>query len=132
MARVTIQDCLEKIDNPFTLVRSASHRARNLSMGAASRLAAEDHKPTVIALQEIAEGLVNDEGQLYTAYEDQQQQDNQDEEDKQTEIDRDRMVDEGDTAPASHELETESEDSTQPPEPEEDSDTSGTDNTTDD
>lgn len=110
MARVTIQDCLEKIENPFALVRAASHRARDLSMGASSRLTASEHKPTVTALQEIAKGLVNDEGQLNTAHQDQQEwQDNQDEKEQQTEIDENRMLDEGDTAPASHEQNAEEE-----------------------
>ena len=58
MARVTVTDCLEHVDNRFQLVLIASKRARQLSMGA-KPLVDDDDKPTVIALREIAEGLVD-------------------------------------------------------------------------
>ena len=61
MARITVQDCLEQIDNRFELVLTASRRARNLSLGAEARVARENDKPTVIALREIAEGAVGRE-----------------------------------------------------------------------
>ncbi len=59
MARVTVTDCLEHVDNRFQLVLIASKRARQLSMGAKPLVEEEDDKPTVIALREIAENLVD-------------------------------------------------------------------------
>ncbi len=61
MARVTVEDCLENVDNRFELVLVASKRARQLAMGKEPLLEAENDKPTVIALREIAEGLVGPE-----------------------------------------------------------------------
>jgi len=59
MARVTVTDCLENVENRFQLVLIASKRARQLSMGAKPLVEEEDDKPTVIALREIADGLVD-------------------------------------------------------------------------
>jgi len=59
MARVTVTDCLENVDNRFQLVLIAAKRARQLSMGAKPLVEEEDDKPTVIALREIAENLVD-------------------------------------------------------------------------
>jgi len=59
MARVTVTDCLEHVDNRFQLVLIAAKRARQLSMGAKPLVEEEDDKPTVIALREIAENLVD-------------------------------------------------------------------------
>ncbi len=61
MARITVEDCLEKMDNRFDLVLIAAHRARQLKMGSESVLEKDEDKPTVIALREIAGGLVNRE-----------------------------------------------------------------------
>jgi len=58
MARLTVEDCLEKIDNRFNLVLLASKRARQLAKGATPLVSNENDKVTVIALREIAEGLV--------------------------------------------------------------------------
>ena len=59
MARVTVEDCLENVDNRFELVMVASKRARLVATGGKDPLVAEESdKPTVIALREIAEGLV--------------------------------------------------------------------------
>ncbi|MCK0536963.1 DNA-directed RNA polymerase subunit omega [Alcanivorax quisquiliarum] len=59
MARVTVEDCLEKLDNRFELVLVASKRARQLQTGGKEpRVAWENDKPTVVALREIAEGYV--------------------------------------------------------------------------
>ena len=55
MARVTVEDCLDKVDNRFHLVLAASHRARQLAMGAQALVPWENDKPTVVALREIAE-----------------------------------------------------------------------------
>ncbi len=60
MARVTVQDCLERIPNRFVLVMIASKRARQLEMGGAEpNVPWENDKPTVVALREIAEGKVD-------------------------------------------------------------------------
>jgi DNA-directed RNA polymerase subunit omega len=59
MARITVEDCLEKIQNRFHLVLIASKRARQVAMGARPLVEEENDKPTVIALREIAEGKVN-------------------------------------------------------------------------
>lgn len=59
MARVTVEDCLEKLDNRFELVLVAGKRARQLQTGGKEpRVAWENDKPTVVALREIAEGFV--------------------------------------------------------------------------
>ena len=56
MARVTVEDCLEVVDNRFELVVMASKRARQLAKGVDSTLDNDEHsdKPTVMALREIA------------------------------------------------------------------------------
>lgn len=59
MARVTVEDCLENVKNRFELVLVAAKRARQLSKGAEPLVPEENDKPTVIALREIAENLVN-------------------------------------------------------------------------
>ena len=54
MARITVEDCLDKVDNRFELVMVASKRARALATGGKEPLVAEESdKPTVIALREI-------------------------------------------------------------------------------
>ncbi len=60
MARITVEDCLENVDNRFHLVLLASKRARQLVNGVDPLLPWENDKPTVVALREIAEGLVDD------------------------------------------------------------------------
>ena len=57
MARVTVEDCLEKVNNRFALVILAAERARQLAKGAKA-LVKCDNKPAVTALREIAEGKV--------------------------------------------------------------------------
>jgi DNA-directed RNA polymerase subunit omega len=59
MARITVEDCLQHIDNQFDLVMVAARRARRLANGADPLVEIENDKPTVIALREIAEGLIN-------------------------------------------------------------------------
>ena len=58
MARITVEDCLEKIPNRFQLVLAATYRARMLSQGHAPKVDARGHKPGVTALREIAAGHV--------------------------------------------------------------------------
>ncbi len=59
MARITVEDCLENVDNRFQLVLVASKRARQIMNGGEPHVERENDKPTVIALREIAEGFVN-------------------------------------------------------------------------
>ena len=61
MARITVEDCLQKIDNLFDLVLVAAKRARQLANGAPTDLEWENDKPTVLALREIAAGEVTPE-----------------------------------------------------------------------
>lgn len=58
MARITVTDCLDHVDNRFQLVLVATKRARQLILGAEPMVDPDNDKPTVIALREIAEGLV--------------------------------------------------------------------------
>lgn len=58
MARVTVEDCLENVDNRFQLVLVAAKRARQITMGKEPHVAWENDKPTVVALREIADGFV--------------------------------------------------------------------------
>ncbi len=57
MARITVEDCLKKIPNRFQMVLVAAYRARHISQGYAPKIDAKD-KPAVIALREVADGLV--------------------------------------------------------------------------
>jgi DNA-directed RNA polymerase subunit omega len=61
MARLTVEDCLDNVVNRFELVLIASQRARQLAMGAEALVPEDNDKPTVIALREIAENLINKE-----------------------------------------------------------------------
>jgi DNA-directed RNA polymerase subunit omega len=61
MARVTVEDCLENVINRYELVLLASKRARQIALGSEPLVPPDDDKPTVIALREIAENLVNTE-----------------------------------------------------------------------
>lgn len=59
MARITVEDCLENVDNRFDLVMIASRRARQLQTGGKDPMVSEDKdKPTVLALREIAAGHI--------------------------------------------------------------------------
>ncbi|WP_086934223.1 DNA-directed RNA polymerase subunit omega [Agarilytica rhodophyticola] len=60
MARITVEDCLDHVDNRFELVMVGSKRARQIAVqGKDPMVATENDKPTVIALREIEEGLVD-------------------------------------------------------------------------
>ena len=61
MARITVEDCLDKINNRFELVLTATKRARQVAHGAEPMVQEENDKPTVIALREIAEGHIDSE-----------------------------------------------------------------------
>lgn len=58
MARVTVEDCLENVENRFQLVLVAAKRARQLQSGSTPHVSWENDKPTVVALREIAAGKV--------------------------------------------------------------------------
>lgn len=59
MARVTVEDCVDKIPNRFDLVVTAAQRARMVANGAEPLVDEASDKPTVIALREIADGVVH-------------------------------------------------------------------------
>ncbi|MBT8040884.1 MAG: DNA-directed RNA polymerase subunit omega [Xanthomonadales bacterium] len=61
MARITVEDCLNNINNRFEMVLTATKRARQIAHGADPLVEEENDKPTVIALREIADGLVDPE-----------------------------------------------------------------------
>jgi DNA-directed RNA polymerase subunit omega len=61
MARVTVEDCLQNVENLFQLVLLASQRARRLANGAEATVPLENDKPTVVALREIAAGNITPE-----------------------------------------------------------------------
>ncbi|MBC6980687.1 MULTISPECIES: DNA-directed RNA polymerase subunit omega [unclassified Caulobacter] len=61
MARVTVEDCVEKVPNRFGLVLLAAHRARSISAGAPLLLDRDNDKNPVVALREIAEDKVEPE-----------------------------------------------------------------------
>jgi DNA-directed RNA polymerase subunit omega len=58
MARITVDDCLRRIPNRFELTLAATFRARQLANGSAPMIDPRKDKPTVIALREVALGLV--------------------------------------------------------------------------
>ena len=59
MARITVEDCIEKVTNRFELVLLATKRARQITRGSTPLLEVENDKPTVIALREIAAGKID-------------------------------------------------------------------------
>lgn len=66
MARVTVEDCLGAVDNRFELVLVATKRARQIANGREPLVPWENDKPTVVALREIAEGLIDTKAMLDT------------------------------------------------------------------
>jgi len=58
MARITVEDCLDNVENIFEMVLVAAKRARRIAHGADPMVELENDKPTVVALREIADGLV--------------------------------------------------------------------------
>ena len=61
MARITVEDCLEQVENRFHLVRVASKRARQIMNGKEPTLEWDNDKATVLALREIAAGNITEE-----------------------------------------------------------------------
>jgi DNA-directed RNA polymerase subunit omega len=62
MARVTVEDCVEKVPNRFSLVLLSAHRARAISAGAALMVDRDNDKNPVVALREIADDVIDHEG----------------------------------------------------------------------
>ena len=71
MARVTIEDCIEKVPNRFQLVQMAAIRAKQLKKGANPVLPSEQNKAVVVALREIAAGLVSPDLSSPDAYDEE-------------------------------------------------------------
>lgn len=61
MARVTVEDCIEKVNNRFDLVLMAAHRARMISAGAQITVSRDNDKNPVVALREIGDGTITPE-----------------------------------------------------------------------
>ena len=61
MARVTVEDCIEKVDNRFELVLLAAHRSRMISNGDQLLIERDNDKNPVVALREIADGVIDHE-----------------------------------------------------------------------
>lgn len=61
MARVTVEDCIEKVENRFDLVLMAAHRARMISSGAQITVSRDNDKNPVVALREIGDGAISPE-----------------------------------------------------------------------
>jgi len=77
MARVTVEDCLDKVDNRFQLVLVATKRARQLANGVQPLVPWENDKPTIVALREIADGLVGPsilEETVHSVFEDDEEE----------------------------------------------------------
>ena len=117
MARVTIEDCQENLENRFTMVLAARKRARQLTLGATPTLPWDNDKPTVMALREIAAGHLDETGELLDAYKETSKveedgEDGDDENDNnEIEIEIGRMSDEGDIAPMTEQEQVEKEES---------------------
>lgn len=61
MARVTVEDCIEKVENRFDLVLMAAHRARMISSGGQITVPRDNDKNPVVALREIGDGTISPE-----------------------------------------------------------------------
>jgi len=61
MARITVDDCIDRIPNRFEMTLAAAYRARQISIGAAPKIEVDKDKPAVIALREIAAGIIGPE-----------------------------------------------------------------------
>ena len=59
MARITVEDCIEKFSNRFELVLLATKRARQITRGSTPLVEVDNDKPTVIALREMAAGKID-------------------------------------------------------------------------
>jgi len=73
MARVTVEDCIDKVPNRFDLVMLAAHRARTIAAGSPLTVERENDKNPVVALREIAKGTINPDDLKTAAIEANQQ-----------------------------------------------------------
>lgn len=62
MARITVEDCQKVISDRFEIIKVAAQRAREIQEGSQTYVDSEGHKPPVIALKEIAEGILTADG----------------------------------------------------------------------
>ena len=60
MARITVEDCMSKVDNIFDMILLAAKRAKRIANGADALVERENDKPTVVALREIADGKMSE------------------------------------------------------------------------
>ncbi|MGG7568374.1 DNA-directed RNA polymerase subunit omega [Rhodovulum sp. DZ06] len=74
MARVTVEDCVDKVPNRFDLVLLAAHRARQISTGAAITVDRDNDKNPVVALREIADEMLSPDDLRESAIESHQRQ----------------------------------------------------------
>ena len=72
MARVTVEDCVDKVPNRFDLVMIAAHRARNIASGQPITIDRDNDKNPVVALREIAEETLSTDDLLESAIESHQ------------------------------------------------------------
>ena len=99
MARVTVEDCLDKVDNRFQLVLVATKRARQLANGVQPLVEWENDKPTIVALREVAEGLIGPsilDEPIHPVFEEEQTEDEAEVE----AVAEDQATPEADVAPA--------------------------------
>jgi len=61
VARVTVEDCIEKVDNRFDLILMAAHRARMIAAGSQITVSRDNDKNPVVALREIGDGAISPE-----------------------------------------------------------------------
>ena len=66
MARITVEDCLEKIPNRFMLIHAASKRVKQMAKGSRTVITGNRNKPAVMALREIAAGAITVEAAVPT------------------------------------------------------------------
>ena len=65
MARITVEDCQEVISDRFQIIKIAAQRAREIQEGSSTAVNGEGHKAPVVALKEIAEGFLTEEGMSF-------------------------------------------------------------------
>lgn len=105
MARVTVEDCLNHVENRFELVLKASQRAHALELGAVDPMVPKDNdKPTVIALREIAEGY--DVEMVKRVIEEEQEKKQSKPEEEIEDVTEETVVSEDQSSPSAEETES--------------------------
>ncbi len=69
MARITVEDCLEKVPNRFELIHVAAKRVKQMAKGSKSLITGTHNKPAVLALREVAAGYVQKSAELEPPFE---------------------------------------------------------------